>query len=72
MEFGIHLRLLREERGLTQAKVAERMGIAPNRISALEARRTPPVTRVLDKIADALDCDVVFELRPRARRRKAA
>jgi ribosome-binding protein aMBF1 (putative translation factor) len=55
----------RRARGLSQAEVAERCGTTQSAIARLEAGGRPPRIDTLLRIADALDCDLAVELRPR-------
>ena len=50
--FAKRLRELREERGLTQAELAERLGIARNSIFSYETSRRVPDIEVLAKLAE--------------------
>ena len=52
--FGPRLRAIREAAGLTQAQLAERLGVSVPRVSDLERGRREPGWRVLLSIADAL------------------
>ncbi len=49
---------LRERHGLTQSQLAERCGMDQADISRIECGSTSPTTRVLQRIADALDADL--------------
>lgn len=49
---------LRELHGLTQSQLAERCGMDQADISRIERGSTSPTTRVLQRIADALDADL--------------
>ena len=49
---------LRERHGLTQKQLAERCGMDQADISRIERGSTSPTTRVLQRIADALDADL--------------
>jgi len=49
---------LREGHGLTQSQLAERCGMDQADISRIERGSTSPTTRVLQRIADALDADL--------------
>ena len=49
---------LRERHGLTQSQLAERCGMDQADISRIERGSTSPTTRVLQRIADALDADL--------------
>src|SRR5689334_14298645 len=53
--FGDLLRQLREQAGLTQSDLAERAGLTPNAISALErGERRQPYPHTVNALADAL------------------
>ena len=77
-EFGALAELLRARRGagLTQAQVAERMGVAQATVGRLESsagsRKHAPSLSSLRRYADAVHCDLHIALVPRARRRRAA
>lgn len=49
---------LRERHGLTQAQLAERCNMDQADISRIERGSTSPTTRVLQRIADALDAEL--------------
>src|ERR671933_919183 len=51
--------------GLSQRELAELTGTTQSAIARLEAGGRPPRIDTLLRIADALDCDLVVELRPR-------
>jgi predicted transcriptional regulator len=55
----------RAERGLSQRELAELTGTTQSAIARLEAGGRPPRIDTLLRIANALDCDLVVELRPR-------
>lgn len=55
---GQRLRTERRARGLTQAELAERAGIALETVSRIEQGHTRPTIRTLDKIAGALGIPV--------------
>jgi transcriptional regulator with XRE-family HTH domain len=56
MGFGDKLRWLRERAGFTQEELAERAGLTPHAISALErGTRTRPYPHTVRSLADALD-----------------
>ena len=57
----------RQELGLSQRELAELTGTTQSAIARLEAGGRPPRIDTLLRIADALDCDLVVELRPRSR-----
>jgi len=78
-EFAVLNELLRARQaaGLTQADVAERMGVAQASVARLESsagsRKHAPSLATLRRYADALGCDVRITLAPKAKatRRKA-
>src|SRR5919202_5506413 len=51
--------------GLSQRELAELTGTTQSAIARLEAGGRPPRIDTLLRIADALDCDLVVELKPR-------
>ena len=53
--------------GLSQAELAELVGTTQSAIARLESGGRPPRIDTLLRIADALECDLAVELRPRAR-----
>ena len=57
----------RRSRGLSQAELAALCGTTQSAIARLEAGGRPPRIDTLLRIAGALDCDLLVELRPRAR-----
>jgi DNA-binding XRE family transcriptional regulator len=75
-EFATLAELLRarQHAGLTQAEVAERMGVAQASVARLEssaANRThAPSFATLRRYANAVDCDLRISLAPRAKKRK--
>ena len=52
----------RESRGLTQAQLGAKAGIAPGAISHFETGQRAPSLESLIKLADALECSVDFLL----------
>ncbi len=54
---------LRERHGLTQSQLAERRGMDQADISRIERGSTSPTTRILQRIADALDADLRLVIR---------
>ena len=68
-EFALLHSLLaaREQAGLTQAEVAERMGTHTPAIARLESPNNThsPSINTLRKYADAVDCDLQIKLVPR-------
>jgi len=55
----------RLRRGLSQKQLAELCGTTQSAIARLEAGGRPPRIDTLLRIAQALDCDLVVELRER-------
>jgi ribosome-binding protein aMBF1 (putative translation factor) len=55
----------RRARGLSQAELAERCGTTQSAIARLEGGGRPPRIDTLLRLANALDCDLVVELRAR-------
>jgi len=55
----------RQERGLSQRELAELVGTTQSAIARLERGGRPPRIDTLLRIADALDCELVVELRQR-------
>jgi transcriptional regulator with XRE-family HTH domain len=55
----------RRARGLSQADLAELCGTTQSAIARLEAGGRPPRIDTLLRLANALDCDLEIELRPR-------
>lgn len=55
---GVRLRRFREERGLTQAALAEALGISPSYVTQMEANQRPMTAPVLLKLASVYDVDI--------------
>jgi transcriptional regulator with XRE-family HTH domain len=55
----------RQAKGMSQRELAELVGTTQSAIARLERGGRPPRIDTLLRIADALDCDLVVELRPR-------
>ena len=55
----------RQARGLSQRELAELVGTTQSAIARLERGGRPPRIYTLLRIADALECDLVVDLRPR-------
>ena len=60
----------RRELTLSQHELAELCGTTQSAIARLEAGGRPPRIDTLLRIANALDCELVVELRPRTKTRK--
>ena len=56
----------RQELGYSQRELAELVGTTQSAIARLERGGRPPRIDTLLRIADALDCDLTVELRPRS------
>ena len=55
----------RRARGLSQTDLADLVGTTQSAIARLESGGRPPRIDTLLRIAEALDCDLAVELRPR-------
>jgi transcriptional regulator with XRE-family HTH domain len=55
----------RNARGLSQQELAELCGTTQSAIARLESGGRPPRVDTLLRIANALDCELAIELRPR-------
>ena len=64
-EMGERVRLLREEHGLSQRELAERIGSTQPAIARLEAGGVTPSLGTLEKIAEALDTALVIDFQAR-------
>lgn len=58
----------RNELGFSQRELAELTGTTQSAIARLETGGRPPRIDTLLRIADALDCELVVELKPRSAR----
>jgi transcriptional regulator with XRE-family HTH domain len=58
----------RQARGLSQVELAELCGTTQSAIARLESGGRPPRIDTLLRVANALDCNLVVELRPRTTR----
>jgi len=56
---------VRIENGLTQKELAKLCGIKQSNISRLESGKGNPTMKMLKKIANSLDCDLVIEFKKR-------
>jgi ribosome-binding protein aMBF1 (putative translation factor) len=57
----------RKELGLSQAELAELVATTQSAIARLESGGRPPRIDTLLRIADALDCELLVELKPRTK-----
>ena len=70
-----NLKQLRTARGLTQAEVAQRLGVTRQTISSYESGRTMPDLETLKRLTDILGCDLeqlLYGHSPAQRRQKRA
>lgn len=58
MKVGENIRKIRIERGLTQKELGEKCGIADSAIRRYELGRANPKLETLEKLANALNCDI--------------
>lgn len=61
-----HVTEQRRARGFSQAELAELCGTTQSAIARLESGGRPPRIDTLLRIANALDCQLVVELRPQS------
>jgi transcriptional regulator with XRE-family HTH domain len=61
--FGMRLKELREQKGLTQEALAEKIGVSRGYLSRLEMGRHDPSLSLLRRLARALMVDVAKLLR---------
>lgn len=61
-QLSLHLRSLRKARGLTQAQLAARMGVAQSRISAIEKDATTLTNEQLFRWLAALGASMVLRV----------
>jgi len=57
----------RKARGLSQQELAELTGTTQSAIARLESGGRPPRIDTLLRIGEALDCELIVDLRPRTR-----
>jgi transcriptional regulator with XRE-family HTH domain len=62
----------RKARDLSQAELAELTGTTQSAIARLEGGGRPPRIDTLLRIAEALDCELIVDLRPRTQSRKGS
>jgi len=55
--FGARLAALRQERGWTQAQLAEKLGVSVKAVTYYEREVSSPTTRTLARVAQALGID---------------
>lgn len=59
VRLAMEIQALREERGLSQRQLAERLGTTQSAVARLEAGHVSPSLPTLDKVADALGVELV-------------
>ncbi|MGV9678946.1 helix-turn-helix domain-containing protein [Nocardia sp. NPDC003482] len=64
-ELGRTIRRMREDRGWSQSGLADRAGMTQSAVARFEAGGTVPSLPVLERLAHALDADLVVQVRPR-------
>ncbi len=62
----------RSELGLSQRELAQLTGTTQSAIARLERGGRPPRIDTLLRIAEALDCELVVELRPRTKTKRGS
>lgn len=70
MNFGNELKKARKAKGLTLAKMAEKMGVSASYISDCENGRFNVGDPRKKEFADALDCELLIILKSRKKERK--
>lgn len=58
MSVGKNIRRIREEKGITQASLAEQAGITQSMLCQIERGTKNPSLQVSKEIADALGCEI--------------
>lgn len=66
-ELGRTVRRLREARGWSQTELAKAAAMTQSAVARFEAGGTVPSLPVLERLAGALDADLVVQVAPRAR-----
>lgn len=56
---GLNIDKAIAKRGINQAELARRTGITEQALSLIHQKKSMPSTRILTRIANALDCDIV-------------
>ena len=56
--WGVELKLAHIRQGLNQYELAQRVGIAPNRLSEIEAGRRTVSTELIRRITEVLDLEL--------------
>lgn len=58
MNIGANIRAIREEKGLTQTQLAERINVTQSMLCQIERGSKPPTLPLSIEIAAALGCDI--------------
>ena len=66
-ELGAAVRSRREQRQLSQSRLARTAGMTQSAVARFEAGGAIPTVPVLDRLAEALDADLVVQVVPRTR-----
>lgn len=69
-DLALEIARLREQAGLTQEQLAERIGTTQQQISRLERPNYRGSLTTLERVAEALDMSLEIRLKPRKRSRK--
>ncbi|MGN2641948.1 helix-turn-helix domain-containing protein [Nocardia takedensis] len=64
-ELGRTIRAMREDRGWSQSTLADAAAMTQSAVARFEAGGTVPSLPVLERLAAALDAELVVEVRPR-------
>ncbi|WP_431958289.1 helix-turn-helix domain-containing protein [Nocardia lijiangensis] len=64
-QLGRTIRQMREDRGWSQTALARAAGMTQSAVARFEAGGTIPSLPVLERLAGALDADLVVEVKPR-------
>lgn len=64
-ELGRTARALREQRGWSQTELARAAGMTQSAVARFERGGTVPTLPVLERLAQALDVDLVVQMNPR-------
>jgi ribosome-binding protein aMBF1 (putative translation factor) len=64
-DLGRTVRQLREQRGWSQSELARAAGMTQSAVARFEAGGTVPTLPVLDRLAQAMDADLVVQVTPR-------
>ena len=59
MSLGLRMKTLRKSKGLTQKSLAEKVNVSRIYIQSLESNRRLPSMKLLNRLAEALEVDIV-------------